>query len=54
MINNAFHVFLNVIAEEKFVVIESYRACMADEINLDKGVIVDALERNLDGWWLVK
>ena len=34
--------------------IEPYKACMPDEINLEKGVIVNVLERNLDGWWLVK
>ncbi len=25
-----------------------------DEIGLEKGVVVDVLERNLDGWWLVR
>ncbi len=42
------------VAEEKFLVIEPYRASMLDEISLEKGVVVDVLERNLDGWWLVK
>ncbi len=34
--------------------IEAYKAAMGDEITLNKGAMVDVLERNLDGWWLVR
>ncbi len=39
---------------KKYICHRSYVADSADEISLDKGCIVEVLESNLDGWWLIK
>ncbi|KAI0235907.1 SH3 and PX domain-containing protein 2A [Lamellibrachia satsuma] len=38
----------------KFVCVQSYSPQRSDEVELDKGTLVTVLERNLDGWWLVR
>ena len=36
------------------MVVETYIPMAADEIRIDKGGFVQVVERNLDGWWLVR
>ncbi|XP_021374579.1 SH3 and PX domain-containing protein 2A-like isoform X2 [Mizuhopecten yessoensis] len=40
--------------EEKFMVTEAFSCTNEDEIALELGVIVDVVEKNLDGWWMVR
>ena len=40
--------------EEKYICIETFSADNADEISLEKGVVVEVLQKNMDGWWNVR
>ncbi|PIO28333.1 hypothetical protein AB205_0139690, partial [Aquarana catesbeiana] len=40
--------------EEKYSVIYPYIARDQDEITLDKGVIVEVIQKNLEGWWKIR
>ncbi|XP_059177326.1 SH3 and PX domain-containing protein 2A-like [Physella acuta] len=40
--------------EENFICIEEYKACNSDEVSLEKGVVVQVIQKNMDGWWLVR
>ena len=40
--------------EEKYICIETFSADNADEISLEKGVVVEVLQKNMDGWWSVR
>ena len=40
--------------EEKYICIEMFSADNADEISLEKGVVVEVLQKNMDGWWSVR
>lgn len=40
--------------DEKYISTENYTPQNADEIALEKGAVVDVLEKNLDGWWFVR
>ncbi|XP_033756490.1 SH3 and PX domain-containing protein 2A-like isoform X2 [Pecten maximus] len=40
--------------EEKFTVTEAFTPTSDDEIALELGTIVDVVEKNLDGWWMVR
>ncbi|KAJ8276211.1 hypothetical protein COCON_G00079630 [Conger conger] len=40
--------------EEKYTVIYPYTARDKDEINLVKGVTVEVIQRNLEGWWKIR
>ncbi|ESO90285.1 hypothetical protein LOTGIDRAFT_82338, partial [Lottia gigantea] len=40
--------------EEKFICIEMFQSNGNDEISLEKGAVVEVLEKNLSGWWLVR
>ncbi|XP_056430802.1 SH3 and PX domain-containing protein 2B isoform X2 [Hyla sarda] len=40
--------------EEKYSVIYPYTARDQDEITLDKGVIVEVIQKNLEGWWKIR
>ncbi|XP_070540859.1 SH3 and PX domain-containing protein 2A-like isoform X2 [Ptychodera flava] len=41
-------------AKEKFVTVHNYTAQLEDEMSFDKGVIVEVVKKNLDGWWFVR
>ncbi|XP_077992434.1 SH3 and PX domain-containing protein 2A-like isoform X2 [Glandiceps talaboti] len=41
-------------APERFVSISPYTAQNSDEISFDKGVVVDVVKKNLDGWWFIR
>ncbi|KAL8562732.1 hypothetical protein ACOMHN_022608 [Nucella lapillus] len=40
--------------EEKYICIETFTADNSDEISLEKGAIVEVLQKNMDGWWTVR
>ncbi|KAM8973101.1 SH3 and PX domain-containing protein 2B isoform 2-T2 [Pelodytes ibericus] len=40
--------------EEKYSVIYPYIARDQDEITLDKGAIVEVIQKNLEGWWKIR
>ncbi|XP_058483361.1 SH3 and PX domain-containing protein 2B isoform X3 [Solea solea] len=40
--------------EEKYSVIYPYAARDEDEIDLEKGMIVEVIQKNLEGWWKIR
>ncbi|XP_062976677.1 SH3 and PX domain-containing protein 2B isoform X2 [Elgaria multicarinata webbii] len=40
--------------EEKYMVIYPYTARDQDEMNLDKGAVVEVIQKNLEGWWKIR
>ncbi|XP_038158134.1 SH3 and PX domain-containing protein 2B isoform X2 [Cyprinodon tularosa] len=40
--------------EEKYSVIYPYSARDQDEIDLERGMIVEVIQRNLEGWWKIR
>uniref|UniRef100_A0A3Q1JNN1 SH3 and PX domains 2B n=1 Tax=Anabas testudineus TaxID=64144 RepID=A0A3Q1JNN1_ANATE len=40
--------------EEKYSVIYPYSARDQDEINLERGMIVEVIQKNLEGWWKIR
>ena len=40
--------------DEKYIASSAYTACEPDEIGFQKGVVVDVLQKNVDGWWLIR
>ncbi|OCT87730.1 SH3 and PX domain-containing protein 2B isoform X2 [Xenopus laevis] len=40
--------------EEKYIVIYPYTARDQDEITLDKGYVVEVIQKNLEGWWKIR
>ncbi|XP_044294016.1 SH3 and PX domain-containing protein 2A isoform X5 [Varanus komodoensis] len=40
--------------EEKYVTIQSYTSQGKDEIGFDKGVTVEVVQKNLEGWWYIR
>ncbi|XP_035194239.1 SH3 and PX domain-containing protein 2B isoform X1 [Oxyura jamaicensis] len=40
--------------EEKYTVIYPYTARDQDEMNLDKGAVVEVIQKNLEGWWKIR
>ncbi|KAH9499211.1 SH3 and PX domain-containing protein 2B [Bulinus truncatus] len=40
--------------EESYICIERFSAQSADEVSLEKGAVVQVLQKNMDGWWLVR
>lgn len=40
--------------EEKYSVIYAYSARDQDEIDLEKGMIVEVIQKNLEGWWKIR
>lgn len=39
---------------EHYITVEEYTAEEEDELSFPKGVVVDVLQKSLDGWWLIK
>lgn len=42
------------LTEEKYTVIYPYTARDEDEMNLDKGAVVEVIQKNLEGWWKIR
>ncbi|XP_020662568.3 SH3 and PX domain-containing protein 2B isoform X2 [Pogona vitticeps] len=40
--------------EEKYMVIYPYTSRDQDEINLEKGAVVEVIQKNLEGWWKIR
>ena len=40
--------------EERYIASTAYTANEPDEIGFQKGVVVDVLQKNVDGWWLIR
>ncbi|XP_055968280.1 SH3 and PX domain-containing protein 2B [Sorex fumeus] len=40
--------------EEKYTVIYPYTARDQDEINLERGAVVEVIQKNLEGWWKIR
>ncbi|XP_078059875.1 SH3 and PX domain-containing protein 2A isoform X2 [Mustelus asterias] len=40
--------------EEKYITVQPYVNQSKDEIGFEKGVIVDVIQRNLEGWWFIR
>nr|XP_046257146.1 SH3 and PX domain-containing protein 2A-like isoform X2 [Scatophagus argus] len=40
--------------EEKYVTVQSYTSQGKDEIAFEKGVIVEVIQKNLEGWWFIR
>lgn len=41
-------------AEEKYTVIYPYTARDQDEMNLERGAMVEVIQKNLEGWWKIR
>ncbi|XP_030012300.1 SH3 and PX domain-containing protein 2A isoform X2 [Sphaeramia orbicularis] len=40
--------------EEKYITVQSYTGEGKDEIAFEKGVIVEVIQKNLEGWWFIR
>ncbi|XP_068607609.1 SH3 and PX domain-containing protein 2A [Brachionichthys hirsutus] len=40
--------------EEKYVTIQPYVSQGKDEVSFEKGVIVEVIQKNLEGWWFIR
>uniref|UniRef100_A0A3B3ZWJ7 Uncharacterized protein n=1 Tax=Periophthalmus magnuspinnatus TaxID=409849 RepID=A0A3B3ZWJ7_9GOBI len=40
--------------EEKYVTVQAYSSQGKDEIAFEKGVIVEVIQKNLEGWWFIR
>ncbi|TNN31280.1 SH3 and PX domain-containing protein 2B [Liparis tanakae] len=40
--------------EEKYSVVYPYSARDQDEIDLERGMVVEVIQRNLEGWWKIR
>ncbi|XP_044071322.1 SH3 and PX domain-containing protein 2A-like isoform X2 [Siniperca chuatsi] len=40
--------------EEKYVTVQPYTSQGKDEITFEKGVIVEVIQKNLEGWWFIR
>lgn len=41
-------------SEEKYVTVQSYSSQGKDEVSFDRGVTVEVIQKNLEGWWYVR
>lgn len=41
-------------SEEKYTVIYPYSARDQDEIDLERGMTVEVIQKNLEGWWKIR
>lgn len=40
--------------EEKYVTIQPYTSQGKDEVSFEKGVTVEVIQKNLEGWWFIR
>ncbi|XP_038677996.1 SH3 and PX domain-containing protein 2A isoform X1 [Scyliorhinus canicula] len=40
--------------EEKYITVQPYANQGKDEIGFEKGVVVEVIQRNLEGWWFIR
>ena len=48
------HTHTHTLDIEKYYSVDDYEAEEDDEISFPKGVVVDVIQKRLDGWWFVK
>ncbi len=41
-------------SEEKYTVIYPYSARDQDEVDLERGMTVEVIQKNLEGWWKIR
>lgn len=46
--------FIFLSSEEKYVTVQSYASQGKDEIGFEKGVTVEVIQKNLEGWWYIR
>lgn len=46
--------FFSFSPEERYTVIYPYAARDQDEMDLEKGMTVEVMEKNLEGWWKIR
>lgn len=44
----------NPLTEEKYVTVQPYASQSKDEIGFEKGVTVEVIRKNLEGWWYIR
>ena len=49
-----FLLLLLLLLEERYIAARAYSANEPDELGFQKGVVVDVLQKNVDGWWLIR
>lgn len=54
MLRSNFKKCPSVTPEEKYSVIYPYSARDQDEIDLERGMIVEVIQKNLEGWWKIR
>lgn len=42
------------LTEEKYVTVQPYTSQSKDEIGFEKGVTVEVIRKNLEGWWYIR
>ncbi|XP_052248971.1 SH3 and PX domain-containing protein 2A-like isoform X2 [Dreissena polymorpha] len=40
--------------EEQYLCTEEFKAQSADELSMERGAVVDVVEKNFEGWWIVR
>jgi hypothetical protein len=40
--------------EEKYTTVQPYASQGKDEIGFEKGVTVEVIQKNLEGWWYIR
>ncbi|KAL4231928.1 SH3 and PX domain-containing protein 2B [Mactra antiquata] len=40
--------------EEQYLCTEEFKGATEDELSMEKGAVVDVIEKNLEGWWFVR
>lgn len=40
--------------EEKYLTIQPYTSQGKDEVSFEKGVTVEVIQKNLEGWWFIR
>lgn len=51
---NNHSVYFLALAEEKYITVQSYSSEGKDEIAFEKGVVVEVIQKNLEGWWFIR
>lgn len=52
--NNCAFLLPNPLTEEKYVTVQPYTSQSKDEIGFEKGVTVEVIRKNLEGWWYIR
>ena len=40
--------------EEKYMTVQAYTSQGKDEVSFEKGVTVEVIQKNLEGWWYIR